>query len=96
MHPTTQQIIAFLSHPDLPFGAEEDVLLLADPEALQTRVAFLLEEHPAVLGGSNTESLTQQLGEADWPFIAKEFRARVQLVSGFFDADAQASTDSAS
>lgn len=96
MHPTTQQIIAFLSHPDLPFGAEEDVLLLADPEALQTRVAFLLEEHPAILGGSNTESLKQQLGEADWPFIAQEFRARVQLVSGFFDADAHASADSAS
>jgi hypothetical protein len=96
MHPTTQQVIAFLSNSDIPFGTEEDVLFLADPEALQTQVAFLLEEHPAVLGSSDTQSLKQQLGEADWPFIAQEFRARMQLVSGFFDADAQASTHSAS
>ncbi len=94
MNPTTQQVIAFLSHPDLPFGTEEDVLFLADPEALQTQVAFLLEEHPTVLGNPDTENLKQHLREADWLFIAQEFRARVALASGFFDGDAQAPTDS--
>lgn len=91
MNPTTQQVIEFLSHPELPFGTEEDVLILGDPESLQNRVASLLDEFPAVLPAQNTRSLKEHLGEADWPFIAQEFRARVEVASSFFDADAQTS-----
>ena len=93
MNPTTQQVIEFLSHPELPFGAEEDLLLLADPIALQERVASLLEEKPAVLGRENSDTLKSQLAQADWPFIAQEFRARVEVASQFFDGDAQIPRD---
>lgn len=93
MNPTTQQIIEFLSHPELPFGAEEDLLLLADPQALRDRVASLLEEFPAVLGAENSSGLRAQLGQADWPLIAGEFRARVEMASRFFDGDAQAASN---
>ena len=86
---TTQQVIEFLSQPSLPFGSEEDVLLLSDPEALQTRITTLLDENPTVLDG-NAEELKSKLAEADWPLIAQEFRARVAVASGFFDGDAQA------
>ena len=93
MNPFTQRIIEFLSHPELPFGGEEDVLLLADPHALRPRVAALLDDFPKVLGAEDTSDLQTHLDEADWPFIAQEFRARVELASGFFDADAQHGTD---
>lgn len=95
MNPTTQQVIEFLSHPELPFGAEEDVLILSDPEMLHERVVSLLGDYPAVLGRGKTESLQGQLAQADWPFIAQEFRARVGVTSLFFDADAQVAPDSA-
>lgn len=88
MNPITQQIIAFLSDPALPFGTEEDVLFLSDPLALQARVEALLDEFPTLLGAQETQSLKQQLSAADWPLIAQEFRARVQVASGFFDSDA--------
>lgn len=94
MNPSTQQVIEFLSHPELPFGTEEDVLLLSDPEALQSHIASLLEEHPAVLGSESTRGLIARLTEADWPFIAQEFQARVAMASGFFDAEAGASIES--
>lgn len=89
MNPVTQQVIEFLSHPELPFGAEEDLLLLSDPQALRTQVAVLLDENPAVLGEQNSENLKQRLGEADWLFIAQNFLARVDLTANFFEADTQ-------
>ena len=88
MNPTTQQVIEFLTHPELPFGAEEDVLLLSDPEALQIEVASLLEEHPAVLGADESTGLKERLSEADWLVIAQEFRTRLALASNFFEPDA--------
>jgi hypothetical protein len=91
MNPTTQQVIEFLTHPELPFGTEEDTLTLGDPIELQGRVTSLLEEFPLVLGKEHSTSLYGRLGEADWPFIAKEFQARIALASSFFDPDAQAS-----
>ncbi len=95
MHPTTQQVIEFLSHPELPFGTEEDVLFLADPESLRNRVASLIDEFPAVLDNSESQNLKAHLSDADWPFIAQEFRARVELASGFFSDDAVASSNGA-
>jgi hypothetical protein len=95
MHPTTQQVIEFLSHPELPFGTEEDVLILSDPESLRDRVASLIDEFPAVLGDHESQNLKAHLAEADWPFIAQEFRARVELASSFFDSDANAHVDGA-
>ncbi|MBW3637964.1 MAG: hypothetical protein KY445_16090 [Armatimonadetes bacterium] len=92
MNPTTQQIIEFLSHPELRFGGEEDVLLLADPADLQSRVALLLDESPAILGQDNSQTLKTQLAQADWPLIAGEFRSRIEMASGFFGIDAQSST----
>lgn len=94
MNPITQQTIEFLSHPELPFGTEEDVLILSDPQALHERVASLLEEHPAVLGTQDTANLKAHLSEADWNFIAQEFRARVEVASGFFGADSQGASKS--
>lgn len=91
MNSTTQQIIEFLTHPELRFGGEEDVLLLADPQALQSRVALLLDESPAILGQEDSQNLKARLGEADWPLIAGEFRSRIEMASGFFGPDAQAS-----
>lgn len=92
MNPITQQVIEFLTHPELSFGGEEDVLLLADPQALQSRVAVLLEESSAVLGQENSQNLKFRLGEADWPVIAGEFRSRIEMASGFFGPDAEASS----
>lgn len=93
MNPTTQQVIDFLTHPELPFGAEEDVLLLSDPDGLQDQVASLLDENPAVLGVQNSEDLKAHLSQADWPLVAQEFQARVEMASRFFDTDAQTPTD---
>jgi hypothetical protein len=92
MNPTTQQVIEFLTHPELPFGTEEDTLALSDPITLQSRVASLLEEFPAVIGPEPSAHLKARLGEADWPFIGQEFLARIELASNFFDADAQSAS----
>ncbi len=92
MNSITQHVIEFLSHAELPFGGEEDVLLLADPESLQAHVAFLLAESPAVLGAEESQNLKVRLGEADWPLIASEFRSRIEMASGFFGPDAGASS----
>lgn len=94
MDPVTQQVIQFLSHPELPFGTEEDVLLLADPASLRERVLALLEESPQVLGADQSNSLRSRLAQADWALIAQEFRARVDTAASFFDADAQPSSSS--
>ncbi|RYX85954.1 hypothetical protein EON83_04145 [bacterium] len=87
MNPITQQVIEFLTHPELPFGTEEDMLLLNDPKLLRGQVASLLEENPDILGKQDSQSLWACLGEADWPFIAQEFNARVALAANFFEAD---------
>lgn len=94
MDPVTQQVIQFLSHPELPFGTEEDVLLLADPSSLRERVIALLEESPSVLGAEQSRTLSSRLTQADWPLIAQEFQARVDTAASFFDADAQPSNSS--
>lgn len=90
MNPITQQVIEFLSRPELPFGTEEDLLLMSDPQSLRERVASLLEESPAVLGAPESENLKANLSGADWDFIAQEFRARVEVASRFFESDAPA------
>lgn len=92
MNPTTQHIIDFLSRPELPFGAEEDLLFLGDAQFLRERVSSLLEENPVVLGREASDQLKSRLDEADWPFIAEQFRARVEAASTFFDGDAGASS----
>jgi hypothetical protein len=56
MNPTTEEVIQFLNHPELNFGTEEDLLLLADPEAFQAEVARLLQE-PTLSGKLQAESL---------------------------------------
>jgi hypothetical protein len=89
MNSITQRVIEFLSHPELPFGGEEDVLLLADPPALWPRVAGLLDEFPLVLGADETQNLKNQLGQADWNAVAQAFAARVEAASGFFGVDAE-------
>lgn len=88
MNPTTQSVIEFLTHPELPFGTEEDLLLLSDPDSLHAEVASLLQDNPAVLGAQESEQLKSQLDQADWPLIAQEFSARVALAANFFDQDA--------
>ncbi len=93
MNPTTQQVIEFLTHPELPFGAEEDVLLLSDPESLHLEVASLLKKHLTVLGEANSEELRARLAQADWPLVAQEFQARIEMASRLFDTDAQTPTN---
>ena len=92
MNVATQRVIEFLGHPELNFGTEEDVLLLADPVALQNRVASLLDEPQKILSEQHTDDLKEQLPAADWPFIAQEFDTRVNMAARFFDADAQGVT----
>lgn len=89
MNPTTQQVIEFLALPELHFGAEEDVLLLSDPESLREQVASLLKDKPRILGQAESENLKARLGEADWSAIVQEFQARVDLATKFFDTDAK-------
>ncbi|HEX8237785.1 MAG TPA: hypothetical protein VF600_17725 [Abditibacteriaceae bacterium] len=89
MNPTTEQVIEFLNHPELNFGTEEDLLLLADPDSLHQEVARLLQEPHAFLENNQAETLRSRLNDADWPRIAEEFRNRVDIAARFFDPDAQ-------
>lgn len=89
----TQRIIEFLSHPELPFGTEEDQLLLEDPAALRERVAALLDEYPNIL--EDTADLKEHLDEVAWTFVGMEFQARIEVASRFFDEDAGASLNGA-
>jgi hypothetical protein len=89
MNSTTEAVIEFLNHPELNFGTEEDLLLLADTDALHAEVARLLHEPHAFLESSQAESLRSRLSEADWTRIAEEFRNRVDIAAQFFDPDAQ-------
>ncbi len=89
MNPTTEEVIQFLNHPELNFGTEEDLLLLADPEAFQAEVARLLQEPHAFIESDQAENLRGRLHEADWARIAEEFRNRVDIAAQFFDPDAQ-------
>ena len=89
MNPTTEEVIEFLNHPELQFGTEEDLLLLADPDSLQEEVARLLQEPHAFLESAHAENLRSRLNEADWQRIAEEFRNRVDIAAQFFDPDAQ-------
>lgn len=90
MNAATQQVIEFLGSPGLNFGSEEDLLLLADPTALQNRVAALLDEPHNYLEGESASTLKTQLALADWPSIAQEFQTRMEMAARFFDADARA------
>jgi hypothetical protein len=96
MNSVTQKVIEFLTHPELPFGTEEDLLLLPDPAGLQERVSGLVDEFPQVFGLAETTALKSQLNEAEWPLIGQEFQARVDTASSFFDPDAQAQASEAS
>ena len=87
MNAVTQEVIEFLGYPEHSFGTEEDVLLLAEPEALRARVSDLLDEPKP---NWSADGLKERLGEADWPFIAQEFQMRVNMASRFFDRDALA------
>lgn len=94
MNNSTPQIIEFLSHPELPFGTEEDALLLEDPDELRERVAALLDENPDVLGAAETAELKAHLDAVAWSFVALEMQARIEAAARFFDADATAASDS--
>jgi hypothetical protein len=89
MNSITHEVIEFLNHPELNFGTQEDLLLLADPALLQQEVARLLQEPHAFLDENDAETLRRRLGEADWPQVAEEFRTRVDIAARFFDPDAQ-------
>src|SRR5690606_16366206 len=90
MNDTTQQVIEFLSYPELNFGSEEDILLLAEPQALQSRVASLLDQPHGFLSTPEADELKSRLHDADWPVVAQEFSTRVDMTARFFDADAEA------
>jgi hypothetical protein len=85
----TQRVIEFLSHAELPFGGEEDLLLLDDPAAFQARVTGLLDEYPQVLGATETAELKGKLDEVAWSFVGLEFQARIETAARFFDGDAR-------
>lgn len=87
MNPFTEHASEFLTHSELPIGAEEDLLLLSDPDALRERVGELLPRFPQVLGDEKTRDLQAHLDQADWPLIAQQLRARVEMAAQFFDAD---------
>ncbi|HEX8465995.1 MAG TPA: hypothetical protein VF627_15380 [Abditibacterium sp.] len=89
MDTTTQKVIEFLSHPELPFGSEEDVRLLDDPDALRDRVAALLDEFPALLGEEASADLKTHLDEAAWSFIALEMETRFEATAGFSENETQ-------
>ena len=88
----TLDVIEFLTHPDLDFGhSTADVELLGNPELLHQRVHELLENPPTFLTSREEGlKLRAQLGEADWPAVAQEFRTRVAMASRFFGQDAGA------
>lgn len=90
MQTITQQVLAFLSHPDLPFGTEADLNLLEDPEALRDRVGSLLDEFPHLLGAEESADLKAHLDEAAWSFIALEFQVRAETEPSFMDEDSDA------
>jgi hypothetical protein len=89
MNPTTEEVIEFLNHPELSFGTEEDLLLLADPQAFHQEVDRLLQEPHAFIESVHAENLRSRLSSADWPRIAEEFHNRVEIAARFFDPDAQ-------
>lgn len=92
-HPT-QQVIAFLSDPEVSLADAADLpLLLADTEELRQAVEAQLEaqlEAPRALSSREAASLRARLDEVDWPLVAREFQSRLDLAAGFFDPDAQA------
>ena len=88
-HPT-QQVIAFLSDPEVSLADAADLpLLLADTEELRQAVEAQLEA-PRALSSREAASLRARLDEVDWPLVAREFQSRLDLAAGFFDPDAQA------
>jgi len=89
MNQATQSVIEFLSHPELNFGTEEDLLLLDEPTELAAEVARLLQNQNAFFDAAQTEELQNQLPQVDWNEVAQEFRNRVQMTARFFDGDAQ-------
>lgn len=85
----TQQVIEFLSNPEVSLADPAELpLLLADHDELRDSVAAELET-PRVLSSEEAESLSARLGEVDWPQVAREFQSRLDLAAGFFDPDAQ-------
>jgi hypothetical protein len=90
MNQITQDVIEFLTHPDLDFGDNPmDAALLDKPELLQQRVRGLLEVPPPFLSSHEAAGLRARLDEADWPTIALEFRTRLHMAAQFFQTDAK-------
>jgi hypothetical protein len=87
MKNSTQRVIEFLSHPEVTFGGEEDLLVLEDPAVFQARVAGLLDEYPQIFGASETDNLKGQLDGVAWSFVGLEFQARIEQAARFFDDD---------
>ncbi len=88
MNQTTQDVIEFLTHPDLDFGDNPlDVELLGQPQLLQQKVRQLLSTPASFLGSWEAEALRSRLDECDWPAVAEEFRMRLKMTSQFFDRD---------
>lgn len=86
----TQQVIAFLSNPEVSLADPAELpLLLADPDELHQAVKAQLETPRAVFA-EEAASLKARLNEVDWPHVAREFQSRLDLAAGFFDPDAQA------
>lgn len=89
MNQPTRDIIEFLTHHDLHFGAEPiDSELLQHPGLLRHRVTDLLDQ-AAGLAPERRDNLKTHLHEVDWPVVAHEFRERINAAASFFDGDAE-------
>jgi hypothetical protein len=73
MNPSTQQVIEFLSHHRTSLWHRRRCVLLSDLKHFRPyRRSFGRASHCA--GSESTRHLKAHLTEADWPFIAQEFR----------------------
>jgi len=90
MNQTTEDVIVFLTNPDLDFGDNPmDVELLKNPELLHQKMRVLLDGPlPFTDGGVAGADLLSRLDECDWPAVAAEFSTRLKMTAHFFDQDA--------
>ncbi len=89
MDQATNDVMQFLTNPELRFGASPmDAEFLEDPDMLREAVENLLEDpssHPD--SREQGEALRARLDAADWPLIAREFQQRLKTTARFFDTD---------
>ena len=92
MNQATTDVIAFLTDPELDFGASPmDAELLEDPQMLREAVTNLLEDPAAFMANpEEARTLRAQLDLADWSLVAREFRGRLKTAAGFFEKDVPA------